>query len=146
MKEAFEKYFQNVISDIEAQNQKVPVKHFEIDATDKGAKLIGPDWFQYMIFGRGPGKFPPPDRMRDWVKRNPDILAEARQRFKHITENGLAYIIGRKIATSGTDIYQNKRKGVDFLGSLEKFMPDLLEQLAVNETLKITSSFQKALK
>ena len=117
-KEAIEIFFKQVISDMYAQNTKVPVSAFRVEATNIDGQLYAPDWFQYMIYGRGPGKQPPPSAMLRSVQNNPDWLESARQTFKYITEKGLAYLIGRKIGREGTDIWQGKIKGVDLLGSM----------------------------
>lgn len=145
-KEAFEKYFKSVVGQMYAENQKVPVDGFRNEANEYDAQLWAPDWFQYMIFGRGPGKQPPPERMLSWVERNPDVLAQARQTFKYITEKGLAYIIGRKIGQSGTAIYRGEKKGVGFIEAMEANMPTLLEGLVRNEAIKIQTSLHKAIK
>jgi len=145
-KEAFEKYFKAVVSDMARENSKVPVNAFRPDAKEKEAQLYAPGWFQYMIFGRGPGKQPPPDKLKGWVERNPDVLEAARTRFKYITAQGLAYIIGRKIAREGTDVWQGKRKGVPFLEAMETNMGQLLKEIAKNEAIKIQTSLHKAIK
>lgn len=145
-KEAFEQYFKGIVSDMARENPKVPVSQFRAEANESGASLFAPTWFQYMIFGRGPGKQPPPDRMLSFVEKNPQILAEAKSTYKYITEKGLAFLIGRKIGREGTDIYQGKRKGVGLLDAMEKNMPELLKSLATNEAVKIHTSLVRALK
>src|SRR5688572_2399009 len=145
-KEAFEKYFNSIVSDIASENPKVPVSKFRTEAKESEAKLFAPDWFQYMIFGRGPGKQPPPDRMLSFIEKNPQILSEARSTYKYITEKGLAFLIGRKIGREGTDIWTGKRKGVGLLDAMEKNMPELLKSLATNEAVKIQTSLVRALK
>lgn len=145
-KEAFQKYFKQVVADMARANSKVPVSSFRAEANEYEAQLFAPDWFQYMIFGRGPGKQPPPDKLKGWVERNPDLLESARTRFKYITAQGLAFIIGRKIAREGTDVWQGKRKGVPFLEAMETNMGQLLKEIAKNEAIKIQTSLHKAIK
>lgn len=145
MKEALEKYFNSVVKDMAAQNPKVPVSSFRTDVDNISAKLYAPDWFKYMIYGRGPGKQPPPDKMLSWVQKNPDIFASARNKFKYITEKGLAFLVGRKIGNEGTDIYQGKKKGVDLLGAMEKNMPELKKDIAKEIKLNIVTSLQSKL-
>ena len=142
-KEAIEIFFKEVISDMYAQNTKVPVSAFRVEATNIDGQLYAPDWFQYMIYGRGPGKQPPPQKIIDWVKRNPDILQSAKQTFKYINEKGLAFLIGRKIGKEGTNIWQGKSKGVDLLESMEKNLPELMKSIAINEKFKIMTSLSK---
>lgn len=145
-KEAFQTYFKNIVRDMARENEKVPVSAFHAEANEYEAQLFAPDWFRYMIYGRGPGKFPPPDKIKRWVERNPDILAKAKETFKNITSAGLAFLIGRKISREGTDVWQGKRKGVPFIEAMEQNMPELLKALVRNEAVKIQTSLHVALK
>jgi len=104
---AIETYLNTVVKDLAGQNEKVPVSQFRVEATQIEGKLFGPDWFQYMIYGRGPGKQPPPDRMLSWVQSNQSLFSGS-----GISEKSLAFLIGRKIGREGTDIFQGKKKGV----------------------------------
>ncbi len=76
-------------------NQKFPVSSLEHTESNEGGQLVGADYIKYLIFGRSPGKFPPPDKMLDFVESNPQIYASAKQQFKYITEKGLAFLIGK---------------------------------------------------
>lgn len=145
MKEALDKYFQDIVKDLGGQNPKVPVSAFRIETSQIEGSLYAPDWFQYMIYGRGPGKQPPPDRMLAWVQRNPSMLADARSKWKYITEQGLAYITGRSIGEKGTRIWRGEAKGVDLLGAMERAMPDLKMSLQEAESLRIQTSLSKGI-
>lgn len=79
----------------------------DIFTTPEGGKLVGSAYIRQQIFGREPGKFPPIEDILDWVKRK--IL-----RLVNITQKSLAYLIARKIAMRGTDIYMRKRQGLAF--------------------------------
>ncbi len=138
-------YLNNVVKDLAGQNEKVPVSKFRIEATQIEGKLFGPDWFQYMIYGRGPGKRPPKDRMLSWAENSPDVVAFYRQFFPKIDEKQVAFLAGRKIGREGTDIFQGKKKGVDLLGAMERAMPELLKDLGEEEKVKIQTSFSKAI-
>lgn len=141
----FDKVIQGLKDDAANTGQKIPdAFRKEVDAS--GGRLYAPDYFKYLIYGRGPGKQPPPQSMLEWVQKNPDVLASAKARYKYITEKGLAFIIGRKIGREGTDIYQGKKKGVDLLGVMENNMPDLLKQLAASEVINIATSLRNAVK
>lgn len=59
-----------------------------------------PDYWVYVENGRRPGKFPPLDKIKQWIKVKP-VLPRAGKNGKIPTENQLAYLIGRKIATKG---------------------------------------------
>jgi ethanolamine ammonia-lyase small subunit len=132
-------------NDAQAKGQKIPVKSFRKEVGEDFGRLYAAHYMQYLILGRGPGKFPPPDAMLKFVQNNPQILESARQTYSNITEKGLAYLIGRKIAREGTDIYQGKKEGIDLLGVIENTMPDLLKELARNQILSIQTSLKSAL-
>lgn len=57
--------------------------------------LTALDYFKYYDNGRGPGKFPPPPKITDWVKRN---FTVNQKQLKT-----LSFLIGRKIATKGIE-------------------------------------------
>lgn len=139
------KVIEGLAKDAESKGQKFPINKMRTEADEIGGKLIGPHYVQYLFYGRGPGGFPPPQAMTDWVEKNPDVLERARQVYKYITAQGLGYLIGRKIAKEGTDIYQGKRPGIDLLGVMEENMPDLLRELIKNELVKIGTELHSAI-
>jgi len=149
-KDALSTFFQRVIdglrNDAQTKGQKFPVSSLEHKEDNTGGQLIGADYIKYLIFGRSPGKFPPPDKMLDFVESNPEIYAKAKEQFRYITEKGLAFLIGRKLAREGSDIYQGKKQGIDFLGVMEKNMPELLKALVYNEALSIATNLKNDLK
>ena len=58
------------------------------------------DYWKYVEYGRKPGKFPQVDKIRQWIKVKP-VLPRPGKNGKIPSENTLAYLIGRKIATKG---------------------------------------------
>lgn len=58
------------------------------------------DYWKYVEYGRKPGKFPPIDKIRNWIIIKP-ILPRPLSNGKLPTTNQLAYLISRKIATKG---------------------------------------------
>lgn len=59
-----------------------------------------PEYWKYANYGRGPGKFPPLDRIEDWIIRR-KITPYPTKSGKLPTRKQLAYLIGRKIANEG---------------------------------------------
>lgn len=57
-------------------------------------------YWKYVEYGRKPGKFPPIDKIRNWILIKP-ILPRPLSNGKLPTTNQLAYLISRKIATKG---------------------------------------------
>lgn len=145
LKEFFLKVIEGIAKDAEAKGQKIPLSKLRFEADELGGLLFAPHYFQYLIYGRGPGKFPPPQAMTDFVEANPDILERAKQVFKYLTAQQLGFLIGRKISREGTDIFSGKRPGIDLLGVMDEHMPNLLEQVAKNEALKIATDLHTAL-
>lgn len=60
------------------------------------------DYWKYVENGRGPGKFPPLDAIRNWILVKP-ITPVPDVRGKIPTTEQLAFLISRKIANEGTE-------------------------------------------
>ena len=58
------------------------------------------DYWEYVEKGRRPGKFPPPNRIKEWISVKP-VKAYPNARGKMPTVEQLSFLIGRKIATKG---------------------------------------------
>lgn len=134
---------QGIVNDAAAKNQKIPVKSFRDESIMFEGKLYAAEYFQYLVTGRGPGKFPPRDKMVKFVEDNPEMLAEARKIWKHINEKGLAFLIGRKIARYGTDIFTGRKQGIDLKGAVERPMEDFLKKLAYHQALKVAGKIRE---
>ena len=145
LSEFFQKITEGLRQEAAAKGQKFPVDKLRWEADEISGKYFGPSYVQYLFYGRGPGKQPPPDKMTEFVVKNPDVLASARQVYKNITAQQLGFLIGRKIAREGTDIYSGKKEGIDFLGVLEKSTPDLFRDLARNEAVKFLTELKSEL-
>lgn len=59
------------------------------------------DYWKYVEYGRKPGKFPPPNVILNWIRVKP-VLPRPVNGITP-TENQLAFLIGRKIATEGIE-------------------------------------------
>lgn len=59
-------------------------------------------YWRYVEYGRKPGKYPPPDKILEWVRIKP-LLPRPMKNGKLPTEKQLAFLIGRKIAEEGID-------------------------------------------
>lgn len=130
-------------ADAAGKNQSIP--DMRVEMSEEGGKVISSDYFKYLVLGRGPGKRPPKDAMLAMVRKKPDMLADAKRRFKYITEEGLAFIIGKAIGDRGTLIFQGKKTGIDFLGSMDKNMPELLQAIGRNEAVKFLTALRTEL-
>lgn len=59
------------------------------------------DYYKYIEYGRQPGKFPPPDKIKEWIMVKPILPTPYRGKLP--TPDQLAYLIGRKIALEGIE-------------------------------------------
>lgn len=131
-KEYAEAVVQGWKDDAAQKGQRIP-ENFPIVQTDQGTQIWGASHFKYLVLGRKPGKFPPVDAMMDYT---------AHMTFDGISQKSLAYLIGRKLAKEGSDIHQGKKPGIDFLGPMDKYFPELVETIAKNETAKILTNLR----
>jgi len=96
------------------------------------------DYWKYVENGRGAGKFPPVDKILEWIKVKP-ILPHPDKNGKLPTEKQLAYLIGRKIANEGfegTNDLEHTLNEVDYEQIIaEAFNMDVMDY--INEILLI---------
>ncbi len=140
-KEAITNYLEAVEAglkaDAQSKDQKMP-QDFDIKADNLSGQLYAANYLKYLIFGRGPGKQPPPENILEWVLQNPET-----SNWTPAEQNSLAYLIGRKIGQEGTDIYQGKRPGIDLLGVMEANMPTLMNELGDSLVTRFQTSLSK---
>lgn len=143
----FNSFFGGLEADAKSKGQKIPVSSFRHEETNEGGQAFAADYLKYLVYGRGPGKMPPLDNIIEWVEKN--IKNTTRENkdgtFSTVPYASVAYAIAVKIAKEGTDIYTGKKQGIDFLGVMEKNMPDLLKTLARNEAINIATSLKQAI-
>ena len=77
------------------------------------------DYWKWAEYGRKPGKFPPIEKIKEWIKVKPILPRPTDGKLP--TENQLAFLIARKIATKGTKgsgVYAKTVKEFDLTGKL----------------------------
>lgn len=79
------------------------------------------DYFKYVEEGRKPGKFPPVDKILSWIRVKPVIPRPINGKLP--TEQQLAFLIGRKIATEGIAPGNQLRDTVQAINA--EFIPKL---------------------
>lgn len=79
------------------------------------------DYFKYVEEGRKPGKFPPVDKILSWIRVKPVIPRPINGKLP--TEQQLAFLIGRKIATEGIEAGHQLRDTVQAINA--EFIPKL---------------------
>ena len=112
---------------ISSVNTKVSV-----DGNEFVIELQLEDYWKYVEEGRGPGGFPPPDKILQWIRMKP-ILPTPLANGKLPTENQLAFLIGRKIANEGfqgTYDLEHTMEEVDYEAIIEEALDkDVMECL-----------------
>lgn len=112
---------------------------FEVEINGNRLTLYGVPYLIYLVNGRPPGKFPPVEKIREYVERN-RISFEFNGR--ELTSNQVAYLIGRGIAEKGTRIYRGEIEGLplDTLinDKLDEIMPKIADQAALNIVSTLT--------
>ena len=102
---------------------KENTKHYELSKNIKfnlqvndtlfEIEFQAPSYWKYANYGRSPGKFPPPDKIEDWIIRR-KITPYPTRSGKTPTRKQLTYLISRKIA----------REGFEGSGFLEKSLEE----------------------
>lgn len=77
-------------------------KIVDIGEDSFSVKISLADYWTYVEHGRGPGKFPPPPAIRDWIEVKP-VQPYPDSRGRTPTVEQLTFLIGRKIAEEGTE-------------------------------------------
>jgi hypothetical protein len=139
----FDEWIEAMKADAATKKQSMPT-NFRKEISEKYAKLWGADYLKYLVFGRGPGKMPPVDAIEAGIKKSGQ---QGRTKAgKYMSDRSLAWAIAIGIKLRGTLIFQGKKPGLDFLGSMEKNMPNLLRVIARNEAFNIMTNLVKGLK
>lgn len=87
------------------------------------------DYWIYVENGRGPGKFPPIDKILEWIRVKP-VIPYTDSRGRLPTEESLAFLISRKIAEQGTE---PRRVLAETITELNNYYLPLLKQSLDND-------------
>ena len=74
--------------------------NLQVNDTVFEIEFQAPEYWKYANYGRSPGKFPPPDKIEDWIIRR-KITPYPTKSGKRPTRKQLTYLISRKIAREG---------------------------------------------
>lgn len=101
------------------------------------------DYWYYVEHGRRPGKFPPVNKIKDWIRVKP-VTPYADSKGRIPTVDQLAFLIGRKISKEGTDpqpfFEKNKKITYDHFQeaialAIDEDVAEYIEDLLVNQGL-----------
>lgn len=99
------------------------------------------EYWKWVEQGRKAGKFPPPDKIRQWIEVKP-VIPRPMKNGKLPKIQQLAYLIGRKIATVGikpTPVLELTVKELN-----ERFMVQINEALRQDVTYMMKASIKSA--
>jgi len=130
-----------IVGDMNINNRNASkkfIKSLDIKELRTGGQLVGEDYAQQLITGRKPGKFPPLKPIEKWIEDKGLTLNK-------ITKKGLAYVIARKIANKGTDIFRHKKPALNVKRIMDDVEPHLKDQLIQAGKIEIKTAIAKAL-
>ena len=104
-------------------------------------QLVGVGYWNFLFSGQGrkPGKGAPIRKILKWVRQRGIQFRDDRGRF--MSFNRTAYLINRKIAMLGTEIFQTPSKGVN----LEKIVDRHISKLSSDVASSIVQEYEKEL-
>ena len=100
----------------------------EVNGSIYNVVLSMADYWEYVEEGRSPGKFPPPNKILEWIMIKP-VLPRPDDKIK-ITPRQLAYLIGRKIANEGYEGSHDLKRAND--STLQKWKDRIVNALALD--------------
>lgn len=86
--------------------------YLEVNDTTFEIWFKAPEYWKFANYGRGPGKFPPPDKIEKWIIRR-KITPYPTRNGRTPTRKQLTYLISRKIAEEGFKGSGFLEKGLD---------------------------------
>ena len=96
------------------------------------------DYYKWVENGRAPGKFPPPDKIMEWIRIKPVIPDDRGGKLP--TEQQLAFLIGRKIAEEGIEPGNQLHNAMDDIYSQFEEKIDEAIALDINDAIEIIFS------
>jgi hypothetical protein len=141
IKKDIEEFFDNNIADIKSDQVGKGIRASGESAdslnkttNDDGGQLKGSRYITQQVEGRRPGAMPPVEDILAWIKVK-GIQSD-------IKPEQLAWAIAKKIAKSGTDIFQGKREGLDLKNIIDKNKETLKKRILRGTVLEIKSAIQ----
>ena len=108
------------------------VFNIEINSVTFEITFKAPEYWKYANFGRGPGKFPPPDKIDKWITRR-KITPFPTKSGRTPTRSQLVFLISRKIA----------REGFEGSGFLQKGLADQADYWEERIETAVTADIEK---
>jgi hypothetical protein len=120
-------------------------KELEDIITDSGFKLLGAEHSQWIEKGRGPGHFPSPKNLEEWIEKKEGLPKKWKEK-KVETAKWLSVNIGLK----GTKLFRDNETRDIFSGVIQEFMEndfwELLKELGNAYAERIRSDLVELIK
>lgn len=95
-------------------------------------------YWKYVEYGRRPGKFPPMNKILDWIKIKP-VIPRPMNGLKAPSEKQLAFLISRKIARDGIQPGNQLKEALDLTwAKYEKQISDAISK-DLNEAIDLVT-------
>lgn len=111
-----------------------------IETDDKAfeVSLSLEEYWKYVEEGRGPGKFPPLDKIEEWIRIKP-VAPYPDSQGRVPTVKQLAFLIGRKIAEEGTEGQHLLEEAINNTQDWERLMEEAIDMDVAEELDEILS-------
>jgi hypothetical protein len=110
----------------------------KIRTDENSGVLTGAKYFYQQKYGRKPGRFPPIDDILDWIRAKGITPRDTKT-----TERQLAFLFARKIAESGTDIFEGKRPALAVEDKIKELLAVFAKNMAVEFRDKIITTLKQ---
>ena len=115
---------------------------YKVDFDDRSiwVELHLEDYYKWVEEGRGPGKYPPPDKILEWIRWKPIVPDDRQGTGKLPTEQQLVYLISRKIAENGIEPGHQLRDAMnDIYAEFEERIDDAIA-MDINDAVEVIFS------
>lgn len=112
----------------------------EVDGTTLSVSFNLEDYWKYVEYGRRPGKRPPMDAIRNWIKVKPIVPDPINGKIP--TTNQLAFLISRKIGMEGTPAQRPLEKAL-YSDSMELLISQLKNEIVGQLNEQISNEISK---
>lgn len=128
--EKFNDSIRDALDSKNISNTREAVRSIYIDFGENFVRSMGIFYLEFLDTGRAPGKFPPKEPIERWVQTKLG-LSPGNSEF-----DGIVFVIQRKIAQLGTEIYLNKGKGIELSEKIVTLRENL--NIALRESAILT--------
>lgn len=140
---AFIEFLEEVKTDLISQQNALGIRASGASANSLQVRnpskpvLVGKDYWAFLFRdqGRKPGRFPNLDNIKDWIEDKGLTIENSL--------NQTAFLIGRKIAQQGTDIFSGKAQGIDFKKIVNQRLLETSGKIARRKAQDILKPFRK---